>query len=196
MTRNVKHRPLLSKWVGILFSLGHGFVALIVSVLIGGGLIKSHIPSWLDALGEWISIVFLVFFGGLTLINVITESSGTAPSLRWQSYVFKNLMTNHISPLSIMLIGFLFACSFDTVSQVAFFSISASLMGGVIYAGWLGLLFMFGMMMSDGLNGRCVSWLILKTDNGSALISRGLGFCIALFSLSLGVYSLCTNLRS
>lgn len=40
ITRTVRYKPSLSRMVGFLFSLGHGLVVIIVSLIIGGGLFQ------------------------------------------------------------------------------------------------------------------------------------------------------------
>jgi len=86
-----------------------------------------------------------------------------------------------------MLVGVLFALSFDTVSQVVLFSLSASALAGLVFTGLMGVFFMLGMMTSDGLNGMLVSLLIQRADGFSAYFSRLIGFFVALFSLIIGL---------
>ena len=94
-----------------------------------------------------------------------------------------------------MFIGALFAFSFDTFSQVALFSLSASVLAGWLFSGVLGLIFMVGMMLSDGLNGFFVSTLIQRADRLSLFLSRSLGLAISLFSIVLGVITLVKMIR-
>lgn len=86
----------------------------------------------------------------------------------------------------VVLIGALFALSFDTFSQITLFSLSASLMEGWVFSGVLGLFFTIGMMVTDGCNGLFVSEIVLRADGASLLLSRSLGILIALFSLVTG----------
>lgn len=53
----------------------------------------------------------------------------------------------------MILVGALFALSFDTMSQVAFFSISVQAGQSWMTPMLLGLVFMLGMIVTDGLNG-------------------------------------------
>src|SRR3990167_3460857 len=52
------------------------------------------------------------------------------------------------------------------------------------------IIFMGGMMATDGLNGLLVATLIQRADNTAFVISRLLGFVIAIFSLSIGIIGL------
>jgi nickel/cobalt transporter (NiCoT) family protein len=94
----------------------------------------------------------------------------------------------------IMLIGALFAFSFDTFTQVTLFALSASVMAGFLFPIILGAVFMLGMMSSDGLNGYFVSAMIQLADKKSLIVSRVIGVIIACFSLSLGVLGLVNQL--
>lgn len=182
ITRAVKQNSRLARLVGFLFSLGHGLVVILMSLIISSGIFQTRSPLWLDAVGHWISIIFLLLFGLLTLWNVLPHSR-TPTGIR--ALVFGRLIGETNNPLLIILIGALFAISFDTFTQVALFSISISVMAGYFFPVILGVVFMLGMMASDGLNGLFVSFLIQRADKRSSLISRGIGFIIACFSLIL-----------
>lgn len=190
ITRTISDQRYLSKLVGVLFSLGHGLVVSVISLIIGSGLMQSHIPEWLDGFGHWVSIVFLFIFGALNLWTVFQNPSTVAVPIGIRSFLSRKLINKNCSPAFIILIGALFAFSFDTFSQVALFSISASLMAGWAFSGILGAVFMFGMMTSDGLNGLLVSTIIQRADGTSALVSRGLGLTISMFSLIIGFIGL------
>lgn len=184
IARTTKERGAVSKMAGFLFSLGHGCIVTAVSLVIGGGLIEASTPDWLEELGNMISLFFLGFFGVLNLWSVFQSSSSATPK-GIKSYVVKKILHKNLSPSLIILIGALFALSFDTFSQIALFSISATLMSGLFFSGLLGFCFMLGMMLTDGFNGLFVSKLIQRADRASSLFSKGLGLFISLFSLIL-----------
>lgn len=183
MTRTVRESPYLSKMVGFLFSLGHGLVVTLISLLIGGGLMETKVPEWLDGFGSWISFFFLVIFGLINLWNITQTSSHTTLPVGIKSFLAKKMVNKRYNTLFIMLIGALFAFSFDTFSQIALFSISASLMSGWMFSGILGLTFTLGMIITDSFNGLFVSMIIQRADGMSLVISQGLGVIISLFSL-------------
>lgn len=186
ITRTVRGNRFLSKIVGFLFSFGHGIVVILISLIIGSGLMESHIPEWLDGFGQWVSIVFLLIFGALNLYNVFQNTSHHMMPIGIKSILVNKLFIKEYNPLIIMAIGALFACSFDTFSQIALFSISGTLVSGWLFSGVLGIFFMLGMMISDGINGLLVSALIQRADGISVFISRSLGFAISMFSLGVG----------
>lgn len=192
ITRTVNKNVRLAKCVGVLFSLGHGMVVILMSVVISSGIIHIQSPTWLETFGSWISIVFLLLFGVLTLWNILPHTPIIPTGFR--TFLFRKLLGENYNSLLIMLIGALFAFSFDTFTQVALFSLSASVMAGFLFPIILGTVFMLGMMASDGLNGYVVSVMIQLADKKSLIVSRIIGFIIACFSLSLGVLGLINQL--
>ena len=193
ITRTVKEDVRLSKCVGFLFSFGHGLVVIAMCLIIGSGFIQTRAPRWLETCGHWISIVFLLLFGLLTLWNSLAKS--TRLPIGFKGFFFIKLLGEKYNPLIIVLIGALFAFSFDTFTQVALFSISASVLAGYFFTIILGIVFMLGMMTSDGLNGLFVSKIIQSADKKSMIISRGFGVLIAGFSLILGVIGLLNQMN-
>ncbi|KTD40574.1 DNA repair protein [Legionella parisiensis] len=187
ITRIVSPNRYLSKVVGFLFSFGHGLVVILISLIVGNGFAPSHIPEWLNEVGDSISISFLFLFAFLTLWNVFQHPSKSPLPTSLKNYLSRKLIKKNINPIYIVSIGILFAFSFDTVSQVVLFSLSAKAMAGFLFSGLLGIVFMLGMMTSDGLNGLFVSTLIQRADTRSLLLSRMSGLIIASFSLIVGI---------
>ncbi len=190
VTRTVSHNQYLSRRVGFFFSFGHGLVVMMISLIIGSGMMQSYVPEWLNAFGSWVSIVFLFIFGLLNIWNIRHIHTTSVAPTHLVYHLSKCFMTKDVKPLWIMFIGALFAFSFDTFSQVALFSISAHLISGCLFSVILGMMFMLGMMLTDGINGLFVSALIKRADGVSLLISRVTGLLIALFSLSIAVFNL------
>src|SRR3990167_7761481 len=112
ITRTVKEDARLSKWAGFLFSFGHGLVVIVMSLIIGGGFIQSQTPKWLEICGHLISIVFLFLFGLMTLWSSLVKSTPLPMGLK--GLCVMKLLGEKYNPLIILLIGALFAFSFDT----------------------------------------------------------------------------------
>ena len=88
-------------------------------------------------------------------------------------------------PALVALVGALFALSFDTLSQAAFFSVTATRYGGIVYALLLALCFMIGMMVTDAINGLWISHLLRRADANARIASRIMGITVALLSLTV-----------
>ena len=83
----------------------------------------------------------------------------------------------------IAMVGSLFALSFDTLSQAAFFALTAMQFGGWEHALLLALLFTFGMVLTDGINGLWIARLIARADRIALIASRVMGVAVGGISL-------------
>lgn len=183
-------RRRMARLCGFLFSLGHGMVVCVVAVATSVLFTQGAIPDWMDDVGVWVSAFFLVSLGLLNLHAVFTTPSREMVRLvgikgRWLA----NLKgTGH--PLLIMLVGALFALSFDTLSQAALFSTTAGQYGGTSAALVLASCFMMGMMLTDAVNGVWISHLLSRADATARIASRIMGVTVAILSLSVAALGL------
>lgn len=188
MTRaNSILRPRLSRWAGLLFSLGHGMTVILAAGVISVLARTWQVPDWFESLGAWISIGFLMVLGFINLYVVFRVPSGQVVKIAGvKSHLFRFLFARMQHPGWMLLVGALFALSFDTMSQVAFFSISIQTQNNWISPMLLGVVFMLGMVVTDGLNGYWVAKMILRTDKLALVASRVLGLTVAGLSLVVG----------
>jgi nickel/cobalt transporter (NiCoT) family protein len=187
---NAPARPRLARMAGALFSAGHGLV--VVGVALGVSMLAKawQPPQWLESLGAWLSIVVLSL---LALINIaavlLTPGHEATRLVGWRSAVFSRLLQAQ-SPAAVVGVGSLFALSFDTVSQATLFALTASQFGGWQPALMLALLFIAGMLFTDGLNGWWISRLIERADATSRIASRVMALAVSgvgLLAAGLGV---------
>ncbi len=180
---NARARPRMARYCGMLFSLGHGAVvvgiALGISVIAGQGVV----PEWFGVLGALVSITFLVALGSLNLAAVLSAG----PQEVVQPVGLKGRLLGGLGqasqPLLVAVVGALFALSFDTLSQAAFFALTATQFGGWQHALVLGLLFTLGMLLSDGINGLWIARLIARADQVALVASRVMGLVVSGVSL-------------
>ena len=186
MTRfNALNKPRLSRWSGFLFSLGHGTVVTAVAAIVALGARKWSAPGWLEVVGNWISIVFLLLLGGANLRQVLCAAphQSVRPVGLKGRFLRRFAQTSH--PVVIAAVGAAFALSFDTVSQTALFSLTASNLAGCLFSIATGLLFMVGMMVTDGVNGLWVARLLRQTNQRALIASRVMGLSISFLSLAI-----------
>jgi high-affinity nickel-transport protein len=88
----------------------------------------------------------------------------------------------------------LFAISFDTLSLAVLFAVTARNFAGWPSALALGLLFTFGMLLCDGVNGYWISRLILRSQRSSRVASRTMAIAVAGISVSTATLALATLL--
>jgi nickel/cobalt transporter (NiCoT) family protein len=182
-----------SRWVGTLFSLGHGGVVVLIAAILG--FISQHFtyPAYFDVIGTWVSIIALALIGTLNIISLIKHPK----SHTHEHFVLKGfkgkfvpkLLQNTTNPLIIVLVGILFAFAMDTVSQTSVWAL-ASLHNGKFMPLILGFVFLFGMMLTDTLDS-FITFKILKTSNGlGKLFSQITGWIVVIISYGVCLYEL------
>jgi high-affinity nickel-transport protein len=173
---------------GMLFSLGHGIVVLAIALTVGIAQRSQHVPAWLELSGAWISIGFLALIGAVNLRAVLTAAPQTAvvPVGVKGAFLKRAMQAGH--PLTVALVGTLYAISFDTVSQSVMFSLTATRFGGLASSLFIGALFVLGMVITDGANGLWISQLIVRSDRVGVIASRVMGSGIAIVSLLTAAY--------
>ena len=182
---NAGRSPRLSRWSGLLFSAGHGLVVTLVAVTVATVALEWRAPAWLENTGTWISIGFLALLGIANLATVLrTPRDQVVRPAGFRSRLFARL-TQASHPVLIAAVGAAFAISFDTISQAVLFSITGSHVAGWLFATFLGLVFTFGMVVTDALNGLWVSRLLARADSRAATASRVMSLAIALLALAI-----------
>jgi high-affinity nickel-transport protein len=188
--RNARLRPRLARRCGTLFSLGHG--AVVVGIALGASVLAGHwdVPTWFSTLGALISIAFLLALGGLNLAAVFRAGPGEVVQPVGLKGRWLGSLGQAGHPLAVALVGALFALSFDTLSQAAFFALAATQFGGWLHALALSLAFVLGMLITDGANGLWIARLIARADQVALIASRVMGLVVSAVSLLVAVFGL------
>lgn len=187
---NSRARRGLARYCGTLFSLGHG--AVVIAIALAVSTVAGHwaVPAWFATLGALISIAFLLAIGVLNL-NLVLRA---APDALIQPLGLKGRLLGRLReashPVLVALVGALFALSFDTLSQAAFFALTATRFGGWQAALTLALLFTLGMLLTDGINGLWISRLITRADQVALVASRVMGLAVSGMSLLVAVFGI------
>ncbi|MDD3354905.1 nickel transporter [Zoogloea sp.] len=187
---NMRTRPRLARWCGSLFSLGHG--AVVVGVALAVSLLSRHweAPAWLELSGAWISILFLLTLGVLNIRAAYTTPAHEVVRPLGLRGRWLGRLNRAAHPLSIALVGALFALSFDTVSQATLFAMAGVQAGSWVHAVGLGLTFMLGMLVADGANGLWIARLIARSDDLARIASRIMALAVAGMSLLVAAWGL------
>lgn len=185
---NARARPKVARYCGMLFSVGHGAVVMAIALGVSAVAGQWDVPAWFGTLGAIISIAFLVVLGSLNLAAVLRAG----PDEMVQPVGLKGRLLGslrHAShPALVALVGALFALSFDTLSQAAFFALTATQFGGWQHALVLALLFMLGMLLTDGINGLWIARLIARADQAALIASRVMGLVVSGISLLVAAF--------
>jgi high-affinity nickel-transport protein len=180
---NALANPRLARRCGVLFSLGHGGVVTVIALVVSALAVHADVPQWLQAFGAWVSIAFLAALGLLNIHAVLQAHPAQVERPQGMKGRFLGRLTRAASPGLVALVGALFAISFDTVSQAALFALTATRFGGWQHALMLGLLFMLGMLFTDGINGLWISHLIRRADQTACIVSRVMSLVVGGLSL-------------
>ncbi len=189
---NTRHGRRFARYCGVLFSLGHGLVVVAVAVAVGLASETSIAPpwlaQWLELSGAWISIGFLSLIGIVNLRAVLAAAPDEVVAPVGIKGRFLGRLTSAARPWSVALVGSLFALSVDTVSQSALFAMTATQFGGLQHALALGLLFVLGMLVTDGINGLWISRLIARADQIAVIASRVMGLAVSSVALLVAAF--------
>lgn len=191
---NALKRRAFASQCGTWFSLGHGSVVLAIAALVGLASEQWAAPAWLDTFGAWLSIGFLLLIAALNLRVVFEAAPGEPVALVPVKGRWLGRFSQASSRRGVAAVGALFALSFDTVSQSMLFAATATQYGGVGRALTLGLLFLLGMLVTDGLNGWCIARLIRRADQTAALASRIMSVAVSGVSLIVAALGIARQL--
>lgn len=186
---NARVNSRLARGAGALFSLGHGVVVLLVAFVAGTLSVGWQTPGWLEVTGAAVSVAFLF---GLAFVNVRAVLTTRPDAVVAPGGIKARLLGRVLTvrrPWAIAAVGMLFALSFDTVSQAALFALAAGHFGGVAQALFVAALFVFGMLVVDGINGVWISGLIRRADRTAIIASRVMALAVAAISLAVGLFT-------
>jgi nickel/cobalt transporter (NiCoT) family protein len=188
-------RPQLAKWTGTLFALGHGSVVTVIAVMISQ---FSHAFSFSEkvwAILDWVPGILLIVVGVINLRSLLSKERFHSHGLK--TWLLPEKLKNSSHPLSIVLIGILFAMVFDTNTQAAAWAYSASSGSGCTHALMLGLCFTAGMMLTDSMDSQMLFLLTLHSSGTERVIAyrRKLGWVIVAITFSVGLYKIVSHIN-
>lgn len=187
---SLSNQPL-ARYCGALFSLGHGFVVLLIAALVGSAAVSMAMPVWVTDCGSLISIICLLILGLTNLYFLfVTPKDKPVQVVGIKSATFAGLQKVS-SPIAVMGVGFIFAISFDTISQATLFAVLGTKYGGIANAILLGLLFTLGMLLVDGINGFWISRVFARADQMANRTSRLMSLLVGLLSLTIAGLGIC-----
>ena len=112
-----QHKSKWSRWVGTLFTIGHGLMVILISVILS--LLKNNIefPEWFNESLEWVPVVILL---GMAISNTIILSnvnSGKQKTISgFRSCLLPKHSDNALNPFSIIVTGLIFGFIFSNCS--------------------------------------------------------------------------------
>jgi nickel/cobalt transporter (NiCoT) family protein len=180
------HRSYWSaRLVGLQFAAGHSAMIMLASLLFFWQ--RGTVPEWLDGLGLWISVTFLLVVAIANASHALRPSGPRARATGPLALLMTRMTGAHLHPA---LVGVAFALSFDSMAQAAFFAARggdlAGMMAVMLMAGAFGL----GMMVADAVNGALLAWFANRSDEIALRASRISSGFVALIALGTAAAAL------
>lgn len=178
-----------ARWVGTLFSFGHGLVVATVGVILAMISKQFRFPDYFDTITTWISVISLFIIGTLNIYNLLRSNSVD------KDFEIKGVKGKFIpkfarettNPLMIALIGAAFALAADTVSQTSIWALAAGHASGYLPV-LLGLIFMAGMMLTDSIDCLVTYRMISQSSKLGQSASKIMGWVIVVLAYGVSFY--------
>jgi nickel/cobalt transporter (NiCoT) family protein len=184
---NMARRREFAPYCGALFSAGHGGAIVIAATLLAGLASAWTPPVWLEWTGKLFSATTLLLLGVSNLRLAVSPRSAaqllTVTGLRGGVF---SVTLRSSRAWQIMLVGALFAVSFDALGLAALFAATATALGGAPLAAALALAFAAGMVITDGSNGAWMAHLARRSDQTNKQAARAMTLTVALMSMLVG----------
>ncbi|MED4226524.1 sodium:proton antiporter [Neobacillus cucumis] len=187
---NGRLNSAIARWVGLLFSFGHGLVITIIAAILGIFMKSFTIPDLVNTLVTWFSTLSLLAIGTLNLFNLLRKKSTENGDFRVSGIKGKflpKMLKETTNPFFVILIGGLFALAAETVSQTSMWAIAAGNTASYMPV-LLGIIFMLGMMMTDTLDSIVAFRLIKESNRLGQSASRIMGWVIVVLAYGVSFY--------
>ena len=151
-----------ARWVGTLFTLGHGIMVTLIALSLS--LVRSsfQMPVLLELIVDWIPVVMLLIMG---ISNVISfRQSKERKTVGLRSRLLPNYFNDHLNPFTVILTGIIFGFIFDTSSQIAAFGYTVSVSSQSLYAVIGGVAFSLGLIITGTGDSFLLSKLLKTFD--------------------------------
>ncbi len=151
-----------SRWVGTLFTLGHGVMVTLIALTLS--YLKNHfeVPSWVDFLLNWLPMVLLLVMGIGNIISLSQAKIGNSLSIK--KHLIPKFLDKNLNPFTVFLTGIIFGFIFDTSSQIAAFGLAVSGTHHWLFSVIGGLVFSIGLIFTGTIDSYLLSKLLKTFD--------------------------------
>ncbi|WP_394237506.1 sodium:proton antiporter [Niallia oryzisoli] len=178
-----------ARWVGTLFSFGHGGMVAVIACILGMVMTNFSLPAYFDNIASWVSIISLFLIGTLNTYNLLrTKNNNKEFQLSGlKGKLIPKVAKGTTNPFLIILVGSLFALAAETVSQTAVWSLAAG--NSDKYTPLLlGLVFMLGIMITDTIDSLIVYKMVNESSKIGQSASRIMGWVIVVLAYGISFY--------
>lgn len=194
--RAMQHGHRHGPWVGTLFAIGHGLLVTIIAVVVSQVGRAFDVPAGFAQLLRWAPTALLLLVAFLNLRQLLASAAQDAPT-SFRLRMIPPWLSNHAAPWAVVLTGALFAAVFDTATQASAWGYVAGNEGGRAIAALLaGLVFTFGMGVTDTIDGRLL-WRIGRSAGRrqtAQKFRRILGWLVVAISCGVAAYNIAAAL--
>lgn len=182
-------RSRLAAWSGTLFAMGHGLAVTAIAVALGALASDMSVPASVQLVLDWMPTLLLIAVGVLNLRELL--GSGNYRPLGWKTRLLPARLRDSSHPVSIVIVGVLFALVFDTATQAAAWGYAAGAGNGSHMALLAGLAFTAGMVITDTADSRLVARLLRRPDGAVAnAYRRWTGWLVVAISFAMAGYEI------
>jgi high-affinity nickel-transport protein len=186
---NWRQGRVTARWVGTLFSFGHGLIVATVGVILAMVSKQFRFPDYFDTIVTWISVISLFIIGTLNIYNLLCANS-VDKEFEIQGIkgrFIPKIARETTNPFIIVLIGAVFALAADTVSQTSVWAVAAGHASGHLPV-ILGLIFMVGMMLTDTIDCLVTYRMISQSNKLGQSASKIMGWVIVVLAYGVSIY--------
>jgi nickel/cobalt transporter (NiCoT) family protein len=174
-----------SRLVGLQFAAGHSAMILLASLFFFAQ--RTVVPPWMDGLGLWVSVAFLLVIALTNGTHALSPRSGAQRPMGPMAAMMFRATGARLHPA---LVGVAFALSFDSMAQAAFFAARGGELAGLTAVVLMASLFGLGMMVADAVNGVLLAWCAGRSDQAARQASRVSSAFVALIALATAAAAL------
>jgi high-affinity nickel-transport protein len=184
-----------TRWVGTLFTFGHGIMVTAIALFLCMLKNNFEMPLMLDIVVEWLSSLMLLFMGISNLISLTRKDNAQLSGFRKR--LLPKSFSNNVNPFTVIVTGIIFGFIFDTSSQIAAFGYAVSVSNQWIYAILGGVVFSLGLIVT----GTCDSLLLsklLKTFDQKKIRSHRfkLNVLITIMCFAIPLYKIVSSMNA
>ncbi|KEO84122.1 sodium:proton antiporter [Tumebacillus flagellatus] len=187
---NLRQGRKTARWVGTLFSFGHGLIVATVGVILSMISKDFTFPDYFDTVVTWVSVCSLALIGCLNTVNLLRSRSEQGDfALRGiKGRFIPRVARETTNPVMIIVIGGVFALAADTVSQTSVWALASGNAHSNYLPFVLGLTFMAGMMLTDTIDSLVAYRMLAQSGKFGRTASRAMGWLIVALAFGVSFY--------
>jgi high-affinity nickel-transport protein len=157
-----QNKKTWSRWVGTLFTFGHGLMVTLIALSLSYLKNQFEVPSWVDFLLNWVPMVLLLIMGIGNIISISQAKTGNA--LNVKKHLIPKILDKNLNPFTVFLTGLIFGFIFDTSSQIAAFGLAVSGDNHWLFSVIGGIIFSIGLIFTGTIDSYVLSKLLKTFD--------------------------------